>query len=598
MTDEDIVLLTQSSRTVGGKPVRTANLTVYHLAGLDNDQAEGRPLSEEREFRCVEDQQLPAKIIRLPRLEEARGSSADDSTRAAGSLQGLELSQALAPTSQWAAHNRDAPGALDGRTHQCSKCLRNFQQSQLLIAQEDPNYDVGGSLYKLCFDCCQCRGPAFSASASEVAAVLEEERALGELAAAGVDHHLIDDGKLTPATLAGRLSTLRRQRRRVQPDRRPAFQLSTEEENVKAFKTKARASWRARADSARNIMSQRVRNMNHDEYMKALLEEFPGESRAEIRRKFRAIGSQLATRVNEAITAMSANAQKVVGEAMVTWESQLARKAEDLGDNDGIYIPEITTNIFLDSHAFQWVDTIVAGLNEFWICRHKPCLMVIPSVCWLKNGQGGWQFRCPACCRLYQPWVKSTGRIAAQKCLCISDTPYHPPLMLSDSALSRVAVEPLVVRSACLRLDGSLLDCVLTEWPDTSTENLINTLKAAALGIVDEVRQEVREVPLEESEAKLARLMRVQKVPVQFSIREFTDQQWILDKNKGAKQGTVDADWSFEHLRDEKGAYSYVGMKYPYVEGEEIMTYQQCIQAYALAKYVCSAKVSIAQSRL
>ena len=513
---------------------------------------------------------------------------------------------------------RDNPNAAAGQTHSCSICQRPFVQSKLLICQSDPAHDVNGQLYKLCFDCCQCRGPGYD----QRPALSTDEKA--EICKAEAQHPgLADDGIKTAARLAAYLHELRQLKRRSKSASEPMFQLDNEEENQKAFRTKARSSWRTRQAKALNDYTQKVRNMNWDKFNQNLEADFPGLNKAEARAKFRSLAGHMAERVYEAIAAMPPRTRQVVIEAMDTFEVQLARKAnikdgdletfdkqappgssstvrgeEDQEDSNSLgYIPRVTTNIFLDTASFQWVDTVVAGINEYWICRFLDCLLITASVCWLKNGDGGWQFRCPACQRLYQPWVKTAGRIPAQKVLCLTDSAYHPPLMLCDDNMQPAPVEASMVRNACLTLGGTLVTTILSQWPDTSTENLINTLKAATLDIVENVRNQVREIPFEESEAKLLALNRSQVLPQQFQLFEFTreQQEWIDKKNAGAKQGTADSQWSYEHLKN-GDSYQYFGMRYRYSEGEEILTYEQTIQMFALSKFVCSERMLMKQT--
>ena len=115
-------------------------------------------------------------------------------------------------------------------------------------------------------------------------------------------------------------------------------------------------------------------------------------------------------------------------------------------------------------------------------------------MCWLKNGDGGWQFRCPGCLRLYAPWIETSGRIPAQKVLCLSDNGgFHPPLAICDEKKGVMQLPPFAVRGCVIQLHSRVTECILTQWPDTSTENLINTLKAATLGILDEARSEMQD---------------------------------------------------------------------------------------------------------
>ena len=89
-------------------------------------------------------------------------------------------------TEHWALAVRDDPTATKGATHRCSICNRMFRQSEILIAQTDPNHDVDGQLYKLCYECCQCRGPAYEENPTvrgevETLADTPEAQSLGKI---------------------------------------------------------------------------------------------------------------------------------------------------------------------------------------------------------------------------------------------------------------------------------------------------------------------------------------------------------------------------------------------------------------------------------
>ena len=179
----------------------------------------------------------------------------------------------------------------------------------------------------------------------------------------------------------------------------------------------------------------------------------------------------MADRIYNAIADMTPKARETVVEAFETFENNLARKA-GLSTVRGELVEltgedAVNTNEFLDVHSFQWVDTIVQGVNEYWICRHKDCLLVCPAVCWIKNGDGGLQFRRPACLRLYAPYVGTSARIKAQKLLRVSDQGKHGPQMIMDEAKGSVVVPPFAVRDCVLLLQGQLTECFLTEWPCT-----------------------------------------------------------------------------------------------------------------------------------
>ena len=55
---------------------------------------------------------------------------------------------------------------------------------------------------------------------------------------------------------------------------------------------------------------------------------------------------------------------------------------------------------------------------------------------------------------------------------------------ICDETKGIVTYPPFAVRNTVLSLQGQATEMMLTEWPNTASENLVNTLKAATLGII------------------------------------------------------------------------------------------------------------------
>ena len=253
----------------------------------------------------------------------------------------------------------------------------------------------------------------------------------------------------------------------------------------------------------------------------------------------------------------------------------------------------------MEKESFQWVDVIVDGVNQYWICRHIDCLYVGPAVCWIKNGEGGWQFRCPDCTRVYAPWIKSGGRINAQKCLVINETGVKPIQPIGDEAHGIVLYPPFAVRQTIINLIRVPAEMMLTEWPNTSSEDLINTLKAATLGIIDQVKTEVQTQSFEISEARLLSLMRVQNSENIMKVKEFPAARQKFFKEWNEAHKGVDGGWSFDHLNvsepGEPAKHRYIGFNYKYVQDEHVMTRQELTMMFALSKYCVAARMSRAR---
>ena len=121
-------------------------------------------------------------------------------------------------------------------------------------------------------------------------------------------------------------------------------------------------------------------------------------------------------------------------------------------------------------HAADNLDEIVHGVEDYYLCRRKGCLFVGPNTHWIISSTEG-QFRCPDCGERYFPWKKIEGSdtfIPAQKILIFDkgdDFRFLPQAVLSEFGSM---------------VDPRDVEMVLTLWPDTTTQNLINEFKAEA----------------------------------------------------------------------------------------------------------------------
>ena len=81
---------------------------------------------------------------------------------------------------------------------------------------------------------------------------------------------------------------------------------------------------------------------------------------------------------------------------------------------DPEYVPPLRTYRKLSDFLAQFIDEVLPGVNEHWLCRHRTCLHIGLAAEWINNHPNG-QYRCPSCGEKYSPWVSQAGYVQANK---------------------------------------------------------------------------------------------------------------------------------------------------------------------------------------
>lgn len=95
-------------------------------------------------------------------------------------------------------------------------------------------------------------------------------------------------------------------------------------------------------------------------------------------------------------------------ESFREWQEHIKRQAED-----NTYVPQVDLPI-LSNNVAQYASQLWKGTDDFFLCRHRDCLLVARNTDWLPN-EGGGVFSCPACLRRYHPWMGKPGYVNANK---------------------------------------------------------------------------------------------------------------------------------------------------------------------------------------
>ena len=138
---------------------------------------------------------------------------------------------------------------------------------------------------------------------------------------------------------------------------------------------------------------------------------------------------------------------------------------------DKFFLPKLEDHDLTDvMMQFQDQITKQGEMVSLFLCRRKTCLWVCWSVEWPNNNSiGHGHYWCPRCAKLYQPWVKSTDRVRANKVMFykLSDFTKKP---LPSTATSGVGSQ------------GGEYRIVPYFWLDTIGQNCENRFKRVASG--------------------------------------------------------------------------------------------------------------------
>jgi hypothetical protein len=174
---------------------------------------------------------------------------------------------------------------------------------------------------------------------------------------------------------------------------------------------------------------------------------------------------KLCDAITAGIRKLRADQQAKVAVVMQEWEQEFAQKALDAE-----YITQLDCTLKTTTHLMDFVDKVLPGLDEYYMCRVRGCAMVCLAVNWVNNHPVGGQYRCPACGEQYRPWLNKQGYYKANKVIFTYEQENkHQPLLVpgsSDGPVSKnvVNVFPVI-------------------WPDTATSMLRDRIKAISLDI-------------------------------------------------------------------------------------------------------------------
>lgn len=412
------------------------------------------------------------------------------------------------------------PSTLDSRNLVCCDCRHSFLASELLIDQLDPGFSWQGNITKRCFSCCQSGLPSL---------------------------------------------------------KRKAYQFCFDEPEAaarKRFKKAVALGWKDHKRANLQHVEERVRVVNYNRFKQAL-PRMLGEDDYIYRQRVLAAMSAFAVRVVAAVTRASPQMQAAYVQATHEWQRAYMEVAADSHSDNGpeqfLQVREACmTHLLIPSHLSEFMTSVVEGVNIDWICRRVDCLMVVHAAHWIKRSECH-KFRCPSCGERYRPWYGSSYSIRP------SDTFIDAQKVLCLEAVASVATGVQECSElADIRKDASSVDSMfLMQWPDTSTQSLIDKFMVITAQLHDEIRCKSDHEIVNE-----LRILSERTCNPRFSWQQVSDD--VLTKIEDLNVcSPKKPPWMLDHIPD-----GYLGFKYPFVHDEVILGYEETMRMLGLARYV------------
>ncbi len=528
------------------------------------------------------------------------------------------------------------------KNYQCSSCLDMYQRSSLLPIH--PNLlSWQGSFCQVCYDCLQCRkfppardGPqgrtfhrpaiddddTFDMNSWEFAQYIHEKNY--EMVVLATDHWLCEHcapndphgqlianyewrtycyhcGAARPNSTELWISVMNQHTRKAPVSGpRPAynsrhpgwfshqwFYEKNEYYNQQRFQNAQRTAWIQVIANRKGTFQCRVRAMTYQKVLEDLLAEYPGTSKA----KRRAI---LAERAQLFVDAYRAARESMTAEQNARTEAALDRFHDEYerAADDIDFQAKLAETMFPQDHYAQFMDDINKFMSMNFSCRRKICRHFgratewIQSVLWPpdleydNNGElidpqpkpkmdmdealaYGGQYMCPKCGCIYQPWVVDlTNLVPAQKVFAV-------------------------------RVNSTQWNVWLCEWPDTTTQNLINELK----GIYAEVKSDCANLDILSLQSKLTNMVAHPDKPFYKTI---AIDDYVLASVENANSTRKKLPWRLKHLRQLAGKYYFDHATYEWKDDTVILTQSDLIRIFAYMRFIDTYKRSkqrIAESR-
>ena len=161
------------------------------------------------------------------------------------------------------------------------------------------------------------------------------------------------------------------------------FNCQDERENQQDFAKEVRKLWKQRKNH-RAREKTLIRTCNWESLKEQTASRYEGESRTEFRKRLCEAFYMAATLVGTAYDRASPTQQVRMVQAFQELEANAVMQA-----SVPMYVPDmdaIHANFWLPDKVTQYVDMIVEGINEHFLCRRVKCLRYTLCATWIENG--------------------------------------------------------------------------------------------------------------------------------------------------------------------------------------------------------------------
>ena len=219
-------------------------------------------------------------------------------------------------------------------------------------------------------------------------------------------------------------------------------------------------------------------------------------------------------------------------------------------------IDPLSEHFFLEDRVLQYVDKIIEGIYQYYVCRHKTCASFGPATQWIEC-EDTTHFKCPMCGEKYQPWL---------------DRPHLMPAQMVQVMAPCVDIPEINMKAGQVHF-------FLLEWPDTKVSVLKNRFKEIFLDIAPQAKRS--------STDDLAGLIREKAAAADnlsfFSKKELS--KATTDKVDHANWGAK-YKYSYQHLLG-----GFQSARIAYKEDIFIMSSEDSVRLWAYSKYVLECRV-------
>ena len=362
--------------------------------------------------------------------------------------------------------------------------------------------------------------------------------------------------------------------------------------SVKDFKRAADHAWESKKRGDTENLSKRVRITSWQHAVDDIGLRYAGESRKSWRARI--IQSTI-----ETVAAITAAILKSSDEKRIQYLAALERwkrTYEDIAVSNGPPRMPLTDesemkeavfdDCFIPDSVAQWLNEIVQGVDQYFMCRRIGCLFVGLNCMW-SFVVGYCRYRCPLCGQKYVPWQDRAMSVKAQKCLvlenihglALTDQGILLPGGATEAGASIETVSTPVGRQPRVTM-------YMCEWSNTTDQALLNDFMAITIGLKQQIRAS--------NDSQL--IKEIQRLSSHSKRSYFSDMQMpaeakrVIDEFNEQKSTPVHERFTYEHLLP-----GFQGMQYPYVEGEAILSHTDIMRMIGLARYMVTKAMHMAR---